>query len=63
MVKNLTENKGPVEGKSLISVLTLAARQGHEVHISAEGEQKGRGGRSLDDLFERNFDETEIKPS
>lgn len=59
MVKNLTENKGPVEGKSLISVLTLAARQGHEVHISAEGKQKDEVVEALIDLFDRNFDETE----
>ena len=59
MVKNLTDNKGPVEGKSLISVLTLAARQGHEVQISAEGEQKDEVVEALIDLFDRNFDEAE----
>jgi phosphocarrier protein len=59
MVKNLTDNKGPVEGKSLISVLTLAARKGHEVLISAEGAQKDEVVEALIDLFDRNFDEAE----
>jgi len=57
MVKNLTENNGPVNGKSIIKVLTLAARKGHKLHISAEGEQKNEVVDALIDLFERNFDE------
>lgn len=57
MVKNLSENKGPVEANSLLSVMLLAARKGHAVQISAEGPQKEDVIRALVDLFERNFDE------
>lgn len=57
MVKNLTENRGPVEANSLISVMTLAAKQGHQVHISAEGEEKDAVIDALVDLFERNLDD------
>jgi len=57
MVRNLTENKGPVEANSLLSVMLLAARKGHEVHITAEGPQKDEVITALVSLFERNFDE------
>jgi len=57
MVKNLTENKGPVKANSLISVMTLAARKGHQVQISAEGEDKDAVIDALIDLFERNLED------
>ncbi|MEA3327058.1 MAG: dihydroxyacetone kinase phosphoryl donor subunit DhaM [Chloroflexota bacterium] len=57
MIKNLTENKGPVAANSLISVMTLAARKGHQVHISAEGEEKDAVIDALIDLFDRNFED------
>lgn len=57
MVKNLSENKGPVEANSLLSVMLLAARKGHEVHIRAEGPQKDEVITALLELFERNFGE------
>jgi len=59
MVKNLTENKGPVEANSLISVMTLGAKQGSQVHISAEGEEKDAVIDALVDLFERNLEDEE----
>jgi phosphocarrier protein len=58
-VKNLTENKGPVEANSLISVMTIAARQGHQLHISAEGVEKDAVIDALIDLFERNLEDEE----
>jgi phosphotransferase system HPr (HPr) family protein len=57
MVKNISENKGPVEANSLISVMLIAARKGDQVHISAEGLQKDEVITALVNLFERNFDE------
>jgi phosphocarrier protein FPr len=57
MVKNLTEDKGPVEANSLLSVLLLAARKGHLVQIRAEGPQKDEVITALVGLFERNFGE------
>ncbi|MDY6846469.1 MAG: dihydroxyacetone kinase phosphoryl donor subunit DhaM [Chloroflexota bacterium] len=59
MVKNLTENKGPVEANSLISVMTIAARQGHQLQITAEGEEKDAVINALKDLFERNLEDEE----
>jgi len=59
MVKNLTENKGPVEANSLISVMTIAARQGNQVHITAEGEEKDAVIDALVNLFERNLEDEE----
>jgi len=58
MIKNLTENKGPVAANSLISVMTLAARKGHQVHISAEGEEKDAVIDALIDLFKRNLNDS-----
>jgi len=57
MVRNLTENKGPVEANSLISVMTLAAQQGHQVHISAVGEEKDEVIDAIKALFERNLED------
>jgi phosphocarrier protein FPr len=59
MVKNLTEDKGPVEANSLISVMTLGAKQGHQVHITAEGNEKDAVIDALVDLFERNLEDEE----
>ena len=59
MVKNLTEDKGPVEANSLISVMTLGAKQGHQVHISAEGEERDAVIDALENLFERNLEDQE----
>jgi phosphocarrier protein FPr len=59
MVKNLTQEKGPVEANSLISVMTLGAKQGHQVQISAEGNEKDAVIDALVDLFERNLEDEE----
>ncbi len=37
LVRNLDTGKGPVDGRSLTSVATLAARQGHRIEVSAAG--------------------------
>ena len=59
MVKNLTGNKGPVEANSLISVMTLGAKQGNQVQISAEGKEKDAVIEALVDLFDRNLEDEE----
>ncbi len=59
MVKNLTENTGPVEANSLISVMTLGAKQGNQVHISAEGKEKDEVIDALIALFDRNLEDEE----
>ncbi|MFM2480616.1 fused PTS fructose transporter subunit IIA/HPr protein [Celerinatantimonas sp. YJH-8] len=38
-VENLTEGNGPVNGRSLMKVIGLGARHGHELRFTAEGEQ------------------------
>jgi phosphocarrier protein FPr len=58
-VTNLSENKDPVEANSLISVMTIAARQGHQLHIVAEGNEKDAVIDALVDLFERNLEDEE----
>ena len=46
-----------VNGKSIMGVLMLAAEQGSEITIRAEGEDAGEALRALAGLVERGFDE------
>ena len=46
-----------VDGKSILSVLTLAAVQGTELVIQAEGPDSEEAVEALADLFEREFDD------
>jgi len=39
-VRNVTRGTGDVDGKSIISVLTLGVSRGHRIGISAEGEDE-----------------------
>lgn len=54
-VENLTTHKGPINGKSPLHLLTLAAQQGHEVRISADGPQGAAALAALLQLIERDF--------
>jgi phosphotransferase system HPr (HPr) family protein len=47
-----------VDCKSMISLLTLAAEQGTELSLSAEGIDAEKALQSISDLFEAGFDET-----
>jgi phosphotransferase system HPr (HPr) family protein len=39
-VRNVTRGTGDVDGKSIISVLTLGVSSGHRIAVSAEGEDE-----------------------
>jgi len=56
MVRNLTNDKGPVSASSLISVLTIGARKGDQIEIVAEGTQNEEVIAALVDLFDRNLE-------
>lgn len=37
-VQNLTRGRGPADAKSILAVLPLGVSQGHEIEITADGE-------------------------
>ena len=55
LVKNATE----VNGKSILGVMMLAAAQGTELDIIANGEDESAALEALQELIERRFDEDE----
>lgn len=58
-VRNLTTNRGPVNAKSITSVLTLAVRQGHEIQLSASGADAEAALNALAALARENFGDAE----
>lgn len=56
-VRNLTNNAGPVNAKSILSILTLGVNQCHEIEIETSGEQGEEALSSLLNLVENNFGE------
>jgi phosphocarrier protein len=46
-----------VNGKSIMGVLMLAAAQGTQVHVKAEGENADAAVAAIAALFEKGFDE------
>ena len=56
---NISVHKGEqvVDGKSIMQLMMLAATQGTELEISAEGEDADDAIQALTTLVERNFDE------
>lgn len=54
-VKNLTSGKGPADAKSILGVLTLAVNQGHEIEITAEGEDADSALSTLITLVKSDF--------
>jgi multiphosphoryl transfer protein len=61
-VTNLTSGSGPASGRSLNGLATLGIRQGHEILVSARGEQAAEALAALEQLAARNFDE-ELAPA
>ena len=45
------------DGKNIMSVMMLAANNGTELHLNAEGEQATEALQALQDLIARRFDE------
>ncbi len=55
-VKNLTEQNGPVNAKSILSVLTLGVMKDHDIEIVAEGEDSDAAIQTFKELIENNFE-------
>ncbi|HEX7975153.1 MAG TPA: phosphoenolpyruvate--protein phosphotransferase, partial [Anaerolineales bacterium] len=56
-VRNLTNGKGPVSGRSLNALAALGAVNGHEIAVSASGLQASQALKALSALVEANFGE------
>ena len=56
-IKNLNKDKGPINAKSIILLLTLAITKGSEVEITANGEDEVIAVDNLIKLIESGFDE------
>ena len=54
----ITKDGCRVDGKSILDVLTLAAKQWCTVTIAAHGDDADEALSALEELFKRNFDET-----
>jgi phosphotransferase system HPr (HPr) family protein len=56
-VQNLTIKSKQVNAKSIISILTLGVMQGHQIEITAKGDDADESIRTLKTLIDNNFDE------
>lgn len=54
-VENMTNGKGPVNGKSPLHLLMLTAQSGHELRIRATGGQGDEALAALVGLIKSNF--------
>lgn len=54
----LVEKEGrQVDGKSILGIMTLAARKGSQIKLSAEGLEAGKALTALEDLVNRGFED------
>ena len=53
----IVKDEFPINGKSIIGVMTLAAEQGSHLHLKFEGPDEEEAAAAVVDLFERGFDE------
>lgn len=58
-IRNVTSPRGPVNAKSILSVLTLGVEQNHAIEVGAEGEDEAGAIDALRQLIESNFGEVE----
>ena len=59
LVTNLTTNSGPVNAKSINSVIMLGVRQGHQIQVTASGPSAGAALAAIKALAENNFGDQE----
>lgn len=59
----VTKGSERVDGKSILSILTLAALPGTELEVAAEGADASAALAALVELFDRNFVEEEPEPA
>jgi len=57
LVKNISQDKGPVNAKSINMVATLGVRKGETIQISASGPESKKALEALNQLAEENFGE------
>jgi len=55
-VMNLTSKKGPVNAKSILSVLTLGVSEGFEIKLIADGPDASLAIKTLEELVNSNFE-------
>lgn len=56
-ITNCATGKGPVNAKSILSVLTLGIGKGNEMLISAKGDDADKALQTLTELIDSNFGE------
>jgi phosphotransferase system HPr (HPr) family protein len=56
-VSNVTVEKGPVNAKSVLSVLTLGVEQDFEIELTADGPDEQEALEALTELIQGNFGE------
>lgn len=56
-VSNTATDKGPVDGKSILSVLTLGVSSGTEIEVSAEGDDADAAIAAIRDAIESGLGE------
>lgn len=56
-VRNLSEDNGEANAKSILGVLSLGVIKGHRISITAEGPQEDEALQSLQALIKDNFGE------
>lgn len=54
-IENLTSKTGPANGKSILGILGSGVYQGHEIRITAEGDDENEASDALRDLVESKF--------
>ena len=62
LVKNLTTGNGPVNAKSINSVITLGVREGHLIQVAASGPNRQAALDAIRALAEDNFGDHETTP-
>jgi phosphotransferase system HPr (HPr) family protein len=54
-VRNRTRDTQAVDAKSILSVLMLGVERGHEIEVTAEGEDEAQAVQALRELIESDF--------
>ncbi len=62
-VQNMSRGTPPVDAKSILSVMTLGVSQGHEIKVSADGEDEQAAMESIGRLIKSDFTEVDKSSS
>jgi phosphotransferase system HPr (HPr) family protein len=54
-IRNVTRGTQAVDAKSILSVLLLGVERGHEIELTADGEDEGPAIQALRELIESDF--------